>query len=104
LLLLFLNLGVIVAGEPTSIIVTLMKVEILNIFKDLSRKDRKIILLITHDIGQTFYMYDSIIVIYKGKIVEQGPAEQIVLDPQHSYTKRLISDVPKLHEKFVIKV
>jgi peptide/nickel transport system ATP-binding protein len=101
---LLVNPEVIVADEPTSMIDASMRVEILNIFKDLSRKDRKLIIFITHDIGQAFYICDRIIVMYKGKIVEQGPAEQIVLDPQHSYTKRLISDVPKLHEKFVIKV
>ena len=101
---LLINPEVIIADEPTSMIDASMRVTILNIFKDLSRNNRKLIIFITHDIGQAFYICDRIIVMYKGKIVEQGLAEQVVLNPQHPYTKKLISDVPKLHEKFIINI
>ena len=91
---------VIIADEPTSMVDASMRVILLNIFKELSKKADKSIIFITHDISQAFYISDRVLVMYRGRIVENGPVEQILFSPQHPYTKRLISDVPKLHEKF----
>jgi len=91
---------VIIADEPTSMIDASMRVIVLNTLRRLSRKEGKSIIFITHDISQAFYISDRILVMYRGKIVESGSVDQILFNPRHPYTKRLISDVPKLHEKF----
>jgi peptide/nickel transport system ATP-binding protein len=54
------------------------------------------ILFITHDIGQACYIADQVLVMEHGLMVEQGAADQVIFDPQHEYTRRLLSDVPRL--------
>ena len=90
---------IIIADEPTSMIDASTRVEVLNIFKKLS-KEGKSIIFITHDISQAFYVSDTMLVMHKGAIVERGRPEDIVFSPKHPYTKGLISAVPKLHERF----
>lgn len=101
---LFVNPDVILTDEPTSMIDASLRVIVLNVIKELSGKHGKLIMFITHDISQAFYVCDRIIVMYRGKIVEQGSAEEVVLSPQHPYTKRLIADVPKLKQKFELSI
>ena len=91
---------VIIEDEPTSMVDASMRVILLNILKELSNKAGKSIIFITHDIDQAFYVSDRVLVMYHGRIVESDSVEQILFSPQHPYTKRLMSDVPKLHEKF----
>ena len=97
---LLVNPRIIIADEPTSMIDASMRVSILNLLKTLSKKEQVSIIFITHDISQAFYISDRILVMYRGKIVESGPPEKVLFYPQHPYTKRLISDVPKLFETF----
>jgi len=89
----------LLTDEPTSMIDASTRATVLNLLKKLREKGVSII-FISHDIGQAFYLSDRIFVMYQGKIVEKGPAEEIVLNPRHSYTKRLIRDVPKLYERY----
>ncbi len=56
------------------------------------------ILFITHDIGQACYVSDRIMVMSQGEVVEAGPTDEVIFNPQHEYTRRLLDDVPKLHE------
>lgn len=91
---------IILADEPTSMIDASLRVMILNILKDLSKNHNKLIIFITHDISQAFYICDRILVMYQGRIMEQGLVEDIVFNPQNPYTKRLIADVPRLKQKF----
>jgi peptide/nickel transport system ATP-binding protein len=56
------------------------------------------VIFITHDIGLAYYISDSIYIMEHGKFVESGGADEVILHPQAPYTKRLISDVPKIHE------
>jgi peptide/nickel transport system ATP-binding protein len=56
------------------------------------------VIFITHDIGLAYYVSDSVYIMEHGKFVESGTADAVILHPQETYTRRLISDVPKIHE------
>jgi peptide/nickel transport system ATP-binding protein len=86
----------LIADEPTSMLDASLRATILNLLVDMRGRLRMGIIFITHDIGQANYVSDRILVMYRGEIVEQGPAEQVLWAPQHPYTVRLMADVPKL--------
>lgn len=89
----------VVADEPTSMIDASSRAGILNHLLDL--KEYKIaIIFITHDVGQAAYISDTVVVMHEGEVVEQGEARKVLFAPEHPYTQRLLSDVPKLHEKW----
>ena len=56
------------------------------------------VIFITHDIGLAYYISDTVYIMEHGKFVEHGSADEVILSPKAPYTKRLISDVPKIHE------
>jgi peptide/nickel transport system ATP-binding protein len=56
------------------------------------------LIFITHDIGLAYYVSDSVYIMERGKFVESGCADDMILHPQAAYTRRLINDVPKIHE------
>jgi peptide/nickel transport system ATP-binding protein len=56
------------------------------------------IIFITHDIGLAYFISDTVYIMEHGKIVESGKADDVILHPTAPYTKRLINDVPKIHE------
>lgn len=87
----------LIADEPTSMIDASLRVTVLNLLMDLRKQHNMSILFITHDLGQTYYVSDRVLVMYQGQLVEQGPVEQVLSNPQHDYTKRLMNDVPLLH-------
>ena len=87
----------LVADEPTSMLDASLRVTVLNLMTDLRKQHNMGIVFITHDLGQAYYISDRVLVMYHGQIVEQGPVEQVLLNPQHDYTKRLMADVPLLH-------
>jgi peptide/nickel transport system ATP-binding protein len=86
----------LIADEPTSMLDASLQATILNLLVDLRKRHGMGITFITHDIGQATYISDRILVMYRGEMVEQGPAEQVLWAPQHPYTVRLMADVPKL--------
>ena len=88
----------LIADEATSMLDASLRVNILNVLTDLRDELGMTILFITHDIGQACYLADRVLVMEHGVMVEQGPTDQVIFDPQHEYTKRLLADVPKLHE------
>jgi len=57
-------------------------------------------IFITHDIGLAYYISDSVYIMEHGKIVESGPAEDVILRPKAAYTQRLLNDVPKIYEEW----
>ncbi len=57
-------------------------------------------IFITHDIGLAFYVSDTVYIMERGKFVESGTADDVILNPQEPYTKRLINDVPKIREEW----
>ena len=58
------------------------------------------LIFITHDIGLAYYVSDSVYIMERGKFVESGSADEVILRPQQAYTRRLISDVPKIYEEW----
>lgn len=86
----------LIADEPTSMVDASLRVTVLNLLLELRQRHAMSILFITHDLGQAYYLSDRILVMYQGAVVEQGPVEQVLNDPQHPYTRRLLADVPRL--------
>jgi peptide/nickel transport system ATP-binding protein len=83
-----------VADEPVSMLDVSVRAGILSLLDGLRREGMGI-LMITHDLSTAAHFADRIAVMYLGRIVEEGPAPQVIRDPQHPYTKALLSVVPK---------
>ena len=94
---LMLKPELLIADEPTSMLDASLRVSILNQLKDVRDATGTTLLLITHDLGQAYYVSDRLLVMYQGELVESGPTEQVVARSQHPYTRSLIADVPTLH-------
>ncbi len=90
---------VLIADEPTTALDVTIQAQILELLKDIQKKTGMAIVLITHDLGIVADMADDIIVMYGGKIVEQGTVYSIFHNPQHPYTKGLIRSLPDLNSK-----
>ena len=86
----------IIADEPVSALDVSIQSQILNLLKDLRQQFELTMIFISHDLGVVRYLADRIAVMYGGKIVEQGEAEQVFRSPQDSYTKRLIAAIPSM--------
>jgi oligopeptide/dipeptide ABC transporter ATP-binding protein len=91
---LVLDPKLLVADEPVSMLDVSVRAGILSLLDSL-RKDGMGILMITHDLSTAAHFADRIAVMYLGRIVEEGPAHEVVRNPQHPYTRALISVVPK---------
>ncbi len=79
----------IVADEPVSMLDVSIRVEVLNLLADLQRAEGLGVLYITHDLATARHFSDEILVMYRGRIVERGLADEVILNPQHEYTKAL---------------
>lgn len=86
----------IVCDEPTSALDVSVQAQILNLLKTLQRELGVSYLLITHNIGVVAYLGDSVAVMQRGEIVEQGNAEQVLERPAHDYTRTLLAAAPSL--------
>jgi len=86
----------IVADEPTSALDVSVQAQILNLFKQLQQELGVAYLFITHNFGVVEYLAHDIAVMKNGKLVEYGSAEQVLLQPQHAYTRELLKAVPRL--------
>ncbi|RRD49698.1 ABC transporter ATP-binding protein [Arachnia propionica] len=91
---------VIIADEPTTALDVTVQADILDLLRSLKEKLNTGILLITHNMGVVADMADRVAVMFKGNIVEHGTAEEVLLNPQHPYTKKLLDAVPHLGEGF----
>ena len=86
----------IVCDEPTSALDVSVQAQILNLLKELQSKFNLSYLFVTHNISVVAWLADEVAVMYLGRIVEQGSVEQVLQNPQHPYTKALLSAVPQI--------
>ncbi|MGO2052619.1 glutathione ABC transporter ATP-binding protein [Glutamicibacter sp. BW80] len=87
---------VIIADEPTTALDVTVQAEILDLLRELKDRLNTGILLITHNMGVVADMADHVAVMFQGNLVETGDVKQVLLHPQHEYTQRLLSSVPRL--------
>lgn len=85
---------VLVADEPVSMLDVSIRADILNLLKDLRKKMGLTMLYVSHDLSTIKYLCDRIAIMYLGKIMEIGPVDEVVSNPQHPYTQVLLSAVP----------
>lgn len=93
---LVLEPDVIIADEPTSALDVSVRAQVLNLLLDLKREMGLGLVFISHDINTVFYVSDRICVMLGGEIVEENTTEEIFGNPQHEYTRELLSAVPSL--------
>lgn len=92
---------VVVLDEAVSALDVSVQAQVLNLLKDLQKDLGLSYLFISHDLEVVRYMSDSLLVMNKGQVVEQGDAASIYQQPQHAYTQTLLAAVPKLQESFI---
>ena len=86
----------IVCDEPTSALDVSVQAQILQLLGDLQRELGVAYLFITHNISVVEYLAHYVAVMYKGRIVEQGEVDEVLYSPQHDYTRKLLSAVPRV--------
>ena len=94
------NPSVLIADEPTTALDVTVQKTILNLLKEIQSETQMGILFITHDLGVIAEIADRIVVMYKGKIVEEGFVKEIFRNPRHPYTKGLLACRPPLNERY----
>jgi len=93
------NPSLLIADEPTTALDVTVQKNILELIKELQIQNNMGVLLITHDLGVVADIADKIVVMYKGEIVEQGNAKELLQRPQHAYTKALLACRPAGKQK-----
>lgn len=93
------NPALLIADEPTTALDVTVQKTILQLIKELQAKLQMSVIYITHDLGLVAEIADKIIVMYKGEVVETGSVKEIFINPQHSYTKALLSCRPNASSK-----
>ncbi len=91
---LILGPSVLVADEPTSALDVTVKAQIIGLLKELQAEMGLSILFISHDLSTVKSLTDSVVVMYRGRVVEEAPTERIFSDPQHPYTRALLDAIP----------
>ncbi|UCF98649.1 MAG: ABC transporter ATP-binding protein [Spirochaetaceae bacterium] len=90
------NPELLIADEPTTALDVTIQAQVLELMKQLKTVMNTSILLISHDLGLVAEMAERVLVMYAGKIVEEAPVEGLFRDPQHPYTKGLLTSIPRL--------
>lgn len=89
----------LIADEPTTALDVTIQAQILDLMRRLNQESQTSIILITHDLGVVAEVCDRIVVMYAGKVVEEGETHAIYKNPQHPYTEGLIRSVPDMRQK-----
>ncbi|MCI8567521.1 MAG: ABC transporter ATP-binding protein [Lachnospiraceae bacterium] len=92
-----LNPTFMVADEPVSMLDVSIRADIINMLENLVKQKNTALVFISHDIATTRYISDKVAVMYLGRIVEMGPTDEVLHNPQHPYTKVLISNCASLN-------
>lgn len=90
----------IIADEPVAAIDASMKMNIVNLFKELKEKYKVSFIYITHDLSTAYYVSDYIATLYRGCLIEYGEAKEIMDNPAHPYTELLMNAVPRVGDKW----
>jgi oligopeptide transport system ATP-binding protein len=90
---------VLLADEPTTALDVTVQAQILELMAELARDLRTAVAIVTHDLGVIARLCDRVIVLYGGRIMEQGSVDEIFYDPKHPYTKGLLASTPRLDEQ-----
>ncbi|SPF81488.1 dipeptide ABC transporter ATP-binding protein [Pseudoprimorskyibacter insulae] len=93
---LMLDPDLLIADEPTTALDVTVQAQILDLLDDLRRERQMGLILISHDLAVVAQRTDRVAVMYGGEIVEQGTARDVLFDPRHDYTRRLLAAVPRL--------
>ena len=93
---LVLDPALLIADEPTTALDVTTQAQILHLIRELQKRRNTGVLFITHDFGVVSEIADRVVVMQKGRIVEQGPRDQILSEPREAYTQMLIAAVPSL--------
>jgi len=88
--------ALLIADEATSALDVITQSEILALFRELNRNTGMAILYISHDLASVAGICDRIAILHEGQIVELGTAKQVLTDPQHEYTRRLMAAMPRM--------
>ncbi len=89
---------IVVCDEPTSALDVSVQAAILNLLVELQARQQVSYIFISHDLGVVRYLSDRIAVLYLGRLIEIGPAEQVFAGPHHPYTEALLSAIPAIEE------
>jgi oligopeptide/dipeptide ABC transporter ATP-binding protein len=84
----------LIADEPTTALDVTIQAQILELIKELQAETGAALMLITHDLGVVAEMVDEVMVMYAGRVVERGTAEEVLLEPKHPYTEGLLASIP----------
>ncbi|MBI3710500.1 MAG: ABC transporter ATP-binding protein [Proteobacteria bacterium] len=95
--------ALIIADEPTTALDVTTQAQILRLLKELQARHGTAIMFITHDFGVVAEIADRVAVMRHGVLVEQGPAEDVLMQPQHDYTRALIAAVPSLVPRHFVR-
>lgn len=85
----------IVADEPVSMLDVSIRLGVLNLLAELQREENLGVLYITHDLATARHFSDDIMVLFQGDVVERGTADEVILNPQHEYTRTLLAAAPE---------
>lgn len=91
--------ALLLADEPTTALDVTIQAQILDLMRRINQEHDTAVILVTHDLGVAAEFCDRIAVMYAGRIVEQGPAESVVVDPKHPYTRGLLACRPRIAEQ-----
>ncbi len=91
--------SLLICDEPTTALDVTVQKSILQLIKNLQAQNNMSVIFISHDLGVVAEIADRVVVMYKGKIVEQGDCTDVIKNPQHPYTKALLACRPALHSK-----
>ncbi len=93
------NPSLLIADEPTTALDVTVQKTILQLIKNLQQQTGMAVIFITHDLGLVAEIADSVLVMYKGEIIEQGKTKDILQNPQQAYTKALMACRPAMHKR-----